>query len=86
MRTYYNPPKASMVGPILAVGMILAFVVIGGSFIYSMLSYADRPEVHISYETQECVKVVDHKAEKDGRVSEWSCDTLPPSYERVWVF
>lgn len=87
MRTpYYNQPKTSSAGPILAVAIALAFFGIGGSYFYSMLSYLDRPEVHVSYETKECVEVVDHKAAKEGLPSEWSCDSLPASYERVWVY
>lgn len=41
--------------------------------------YLDRPEVHISYLTRECVRVVN----ADG--SPGSCGALPDRYERVWV-
>lgn len=41
--------------------------------------YLDRPEVHISYLTRECVRVVN----ADG--SPGSCEALPDRYERVWV-
>ena len=41
--------------------------------------YLDRPEVHISYLTRECVRVVN----ADG--SHGSCGALPDRYARVWV-
>lgn len=41
--------------------------------------YLDLPEVHISYRTRECVRVVN----ADG--SPGSCGALPDRYERVWV-
>jgi len=41
--------------------------------------YLDRPEVHISYLTQECVSVVN----ADG--SRGDCSNLPKRYRRVWV-
>lgn len=45
----------------------------------------DRPEVHVSWTTDKCVRVVDPNAEAEGRKSEWSCGRLPRSYEHVWV-
>lgn len=41
--------------------------------------YLDRPEVHVSHLTQECVRVVN----ADG--SPGSCGALPDRYARVWV-
>lgn len=41
--------------------------------------YLDRPEVHVSRLTRECVRVVN----ADG--SHGSCGALPDSYARVWV-
>lgn len=46
----------------------------------------DRPEVHVSYSTGQCVEVVDHKAKHEGKTSPWSCDKLPETYERIWVY
>lgn len=83
---YYNQPETSYVGPLLAVAAVLAFLALGGSFFFSILSYLDRPEVHISYETKECMEVVDKAAAEKGLTSEWSCTNLPPKYERVWVY
>lgn len=54
--------------------------------LYQLAALLDRPEVQVSYRTGKCVKVVDHKARAEGRQSEWSCDRLPESYERVWVY
>ena len=45
----------------------------------------DMPEVQFSYSTKECVKVLDPKAEYEGRRSEWSCDRLPERYNHTWV-
>ena len=42
-------------------------------------NYLDRPEVHVSSLTRECVRVV----HADG--SHGSCGALPDSYARVWV-
>lgn len=48
--------------------------------ILTLLStYRDLPEVHTSYLTRECVRVVD----ADGK--ERSCDPLPRFYRPVWV-
>ena len=41
--------------------------------------YLDRPEVHISYLTRECVSVVN----ADG--SRGDCSNLPKRYHHVWV-
>ncbi|UTC27988.1 hypothetical protein [Stenotrophomonas phage A1432] len=45
----------------------------------------DLPEVQFSYSTKECVKVLDPKAEYEGRKSTWSCDHLPERYNHTWV-
>lgn len=51
----------------------------------SVVEALDLPEVRVSYGTGQCVEVVDHRALHHGVESEWSCDRLPPRYERVWV-
>ena len=45
----------------------------------TFLDYLDLPEVHISYLTRECVRVVN----ADG--SPGSCGALPDRYHHVWV-
>lgn len=60
--------------------IVLIITVLGFWGAYAALAdYLDRPEVHISYLTQECVRVVN----ADG--SPGSCEALPDRYERVWV-
>lgn len=54
--------------------------------LHQFAALLDRPEVRVSYLTGECIEVVDHKALAEGRESEWSCDRLPESYERIWVY
>jgi len=58
----------------------LAFAVLTlGGLAGVFADYLDLPEVHISYLTRECVRVVN----ADG--SPGSCGALPDRYERVWV-
>lgn len=45
----------------------------------------DAPEVHVSWATRQCVRVVDPVAVAEDRESEWYCGRLPPVYEEVWV-
>jgi hypothetical protein len=40
----------------------------------------DRPDVHISHSTGECVKVLNY-VEGDS----YSCNNLPSKYNKVWV-
>ena len=76
-------------GRIGALGYALRFaaaVALAALVLHQFAALLDRPEVRVSYSTGECVEVVDHKARAEGRKSEWSCDRLPESYERVWVY
>lgn len=58
----------------------LAFaVLLLGGLAWAFADYLDRPDVHISYLTRECVRVVN----ADGTPG--SCEALPDRYERVWV-
>lgn len=71
-----------------ALGYILMFLVVlllAVAGMRSLVEVLDRPEVRVSYLTGLCVEVKDYKAEHEGKPSRWSCDHLPPSYERVWV-
>lgn len=42
-------------------------------------SIEDRPDVHVSYLTQKCVRVV------NGDGTPGSCAKLPERYNRIWV-
>jgi hypothetical protein len=78
--------RAAFSGQVVSVVVLSAIVWLSVSFVMQFLEALDRPEVHVSYETRECVEVVDRKALHEGRASEWSCSNLPPKYERVWVY
>lgn len=64
-------------------------VLVGFAFIAAAASalvhWLDRPEVHKSWATQQCIDVKDPAAAAAGRKTEWSCDNLPPRYELIWV-
>jgi len=46
---------------------------------YAMNSSLSAPDVHVSYATNECVKVVNYTDEI------FSCDNLPSKFNHVWV-
>ena len=46
---------------------------------YAMNSALSVPDVHVSYATNECVKVVNYTDEI------FSCDNLPSKFNHVWV-
>jgi hypothetical protein len=74
-------PRHYLTQALCLLAVLLAGCVLIGSFAAAL----DRPQVHFSWGTQECVRVVDLKAEHEGVKSQWSCDRLPEKYERVWV-
>ena len=46
---------------------------------YAMISAAAMPDVHVSYATGECVKVVNYTDEI------FSCENYPSKFNHVWV-
>ena len=46
---------------------------------YAMASASAMPDVHVSYATDECVKVVNYTDEI------FSCENLPTKFNHVWV-
>jgi len=46
---------------------------------YAVVSALAMPDVHVSYETNECVKVVNYTDEI------FSCENLPSKFNHVWV-
>jgi hypothetical protein len=46
---------------------------------YAMNLSLSAPDVHVSYATNECVKVVNYTDEI------FSCDNLPTKFNHVWV-
>ncbi|UGL62815.1 hypothetical protein [Xanthomonas phage MET13-T1] len=65
---------------------VLAVLVMGVLLIRTFAQALDRPIVHVSWHSKECVQVEDPKAEYEGRKSEWSCEHMPEKYQRVWVY
>lgn len=82
----YETREPGRIGALGYALMFAAAVGLAALVLHQFAALLDRPEVRISYATGKCVEVVDHKARAEGRESEWSCDRLPESYERVWVY
>jgi hypothetical protein len=47
--------------------------------VYAMSTALAMPDVHVSYATNECVKVVNYTDEQ------FSCENLPSKFNHVWV-
>ena len=47
--------------------------------VYAMDSALSAPDVHFSYATNECVKVVNYTDEQ------FTCDNYPSKFNHVWV-
>lgn len=62
----------------ISVGLAIGLLAFG--FTYAMLSAAGLPDVHFSYSTDECVKVLNY-VEGDN----YSCENLPSKFNHVWV-
>jgi len=58
----------------------LAAAILLSLFLNSIEKALDRPDVHISHSTGECIRVLNY-AENDR----YSCDNLPSKYNKVWV-
>ena len=55
---------------------ILGVVALG----FVLVSTASIPDVHVSYSTDECVKVINYD-ENDN----YSCENMPSKFNHVWV-
>ena len=55
-------------------------LIIFGMFAHAFSTGASLPDVHFSYSTQECVKVVNYI---DGH--KYTCENLPSRSYHVWV-
>lgn len=82
----YETREPGRIGALGYALMLAAAVGLAALVLHQFATLLDRPEVRVSCATGKCVEVVDHKARAEGRESEWSCDRLPESYERVWVY
>ena len=82
----YDTREPGRIGALDHALMFAVAVVLAALALHQFAALLDRPEVRVSHRTGKCVEVVDHKALAEGRESEWSCDRLPESYERIWVY
>lgn len=60
---------------------ILGFVGVGlcaGVLLYGVTNALKIPDVHVSYSTNQCVKVVNYTD------SVYSCENMPVKYNHVW--
>lgn len=63
--------------------LLLSYALCGALFTGAAMAANDamkKPDVHVSYSTGECVKVVHYDS---PRV--WTCDKLPPVYFAIWM-
>ena len=65
-----------MFGIVVAVGMTTLVVIV---LALAFDKAAALPDVYFSYNTEECVKVVNYKDDN------YSCNSLPGRYYHVWV-
>lgn len=64
---------------------VMLWILVAAGVYEALVSYLDRPEVQWSHSHDRCVRVIDYKAKSEGTVPRWSCNNLPPRYERVMV-
>lgn len=50
-----------------------------GAFSYAVATIADMPDVYVSYETNQCVEVVNYSD------SNYTCENLPKRFNHIWV-
>lgn len=63
-----------------SVGLAVVACFMVGAVIFAMLNSAAIPDVHVSYSTNECVKVLNY-VEGDN----YSCENMPSKFNHVWV-
>ena len=57
----------------------LAGALLVSGFAYALVTAAAMPDVHFSYSTGECVKVVNYTDEQ------FSCENYPSKFNHVWA-
>ena len=58
--------------------------VAAGAFLFAAADYAfSIPDVYVSFETRECVKVDNFPGMVFGK-TEYSCENMPTKYNHVW--
>ena len=65
-----------MMKTIFSVALMIPFV---GLLAWAVASAAAMPDVHFSYATNECVKVVNYSDDN------FSCENYPAKFNHVWV-
>lgn len=65
--------------------LVLGCLLLGCLFIRQFAEVLDRPVVHQSWSTKECVRVEDPAAEHEGR-EPYTCERMPERYQHVWVY
>lgn len=81
----YKTREPGRIGALGYTLMFAAAVGLAALMLHQFAALLDRPEVHQSYWTKECVRVDDPAAEHEGR-EPYTCDRLPEKYRRVWVY
>tara|TARA_R110000803_G_scaffold156989_1_gene221469 strand:- start:791 stop:994 length:204 start_codon:yes stop_codon:yes gene_type:complete len=63
------------------INVILLAAIVGTAIVgmLAMTSAMSAPDVHFSYATNECVKVINYTDEV------FACETLPAKFNHVWV-
>jgi len=57
----------------------LIFGLVCGCFAWLVLSTFELPEVHFSYTTDQCIKVLNFNDDQ------FSCENMPDKFHHVWV-
>lgn len=65
---------------VFSISLTIAMVsIVFGGFVVALDRAAALPDVHFSYSTQDCVKVVNYTDDQ------FTCDNLPKRFYHVWV-
>lgn len=57
----------------------LAVALLVSGFAYALVTAARMPDVHVSYSTGECVRVINYAD------TNYSCEDQPQKYNHIWV-
>ena len=68
--------KAKLVGSVISVAMVIGLVT---GLLVAIDKAAALPDVHFSYSTNDCVKVVNYDDDDN-----YSCENLPKKFYHVW--
>ena len=57
----------------------LAVALLVSGFAYALVTAARMPDVHVSYSTGECVRVINYAD------TNYSCEQMPEKYNHIWT-